>query len=192
MIRTVLTATAAAAVLATIAAPPALAAPGATVEVSASSGVSELQRITVNGSGFQPGLSAVAVGLCKQNFVSGIKDCDLEGGATFVNIGADGTFPTVTLTARARFNAIDCATQQCVIAAAPLPGAEPPAVRAANSAEVAVTFAGSALSPRSTPVPGSTVATERDIQGPSIVLWGITAALLLLVAAVTLIGRRRL
>ncbi|MFB8005766.1 neocarzinostatin apoprotein domain-containing protein [Nocardia sp. NPDC056000] len=165
---------------------------GAAIEVSASADLTEGQRITVNGSGFRAGLAAVAVGLCKQGFTNGLKDCDLEGGATFVNISGDGTLPTVTLTARPRFHDIDCTRRQCVIAAAPLPGAEPQAVIAANSAEVAIGFAGSPT-PAPTSVPKvAAVRTESDTNGPSTLLWGVTAALMLIVAVLALADRRRL
>lgn len=161
------------------------------LEVSASTNLTEGQRITVNGSGFQPGLAAVAVGLCKQGFTNGLKDCDLEGGATFVNISDDGTFPTVTLTARHSFTTIDCTSQQCVIAAAPLPGTEPAGIIAANSAEVPVSFAGSAL-PAPTLAPTVAARTDTDIEGPSMALWAVTAALLSVIAVIALADRRRL
>jgi hypothetical protein len=180
-----------AAVLALTAAPSAQADPGpAAIQVSASNGLTEGQRITVDGNGFRSGLASVAVGLCKKGFTNGLRDCDLTGGATFVNVTDDGALPTVTLTARPRFNDIDCTQQQCVIAAAPLPGAEPPAIIAANSAEVAVDFTGSHLAP-TTPAAPSTAAAS-DIDGPSLPLWSATAALLILVAALTLADRRRL
>ncbi|MBF6182420.1 neocarzinostatin apoprotein domain-containing protein [Nocardia otitidiscaviarum] len=172
---------------------PAYAAPEdpPALSVSASSGLTEGQRITVDGSGFRPGLAAVAVGLCTQGFANGLRDCDLEGGATFVNIAADGTIPTVTLTARARFGDIDCTQRQCVIAAAPLPGTEPQSVIDANSAQIPVDFAGSR--PPVTPTT-TTSATRVDSEtaGPSMALWSITAALLSAVALAALAERRRL
>jgi hypothetical protein len=165
---------------------------GPALNISATAGLTEGQRITVDGTGFHPGLAAVAVGLCKQGFTSGLKDCDLEGGATFVNISADGTFPTVTLTARSRFTTIDCAKQQCVIAAAPLPGSEPAAIIAANSAEVTVGFAGSVLPTATQATKTVAVPQETSVGGPSTALWTATAVLLSLVAAVALADRRRL
>ncbi|WP_067814592.1 neocarzinostatin apoprotein domain-containing protein [Nocardia inohanensis] len=161
----------------------------AVITVSASAGLTEGQRITVNGSGFRPGLAAVAVGLCKLGFTSGIKHCDLEGGATFVNISGDGTFPTVTLTAHQRFHDIDCARQQCVIAAAPLPGSEPDTIIAANSSEIPVAFAGAQLP---APAPAAPVAARRsdNVSGPSTPLWAATAVLLAIVSAVALTRRR--
>ncbi|GAB2680350.1 GPS-CTERM domain-containing protein [Nocardia goodfellowii] len=172
---------------------PAQAAPGtAAIQVSASTDLTTGQRITVHGTGFRPGLASIAVGLCKQGFTSGMRDCDLGGGATFVNVADDGTLPTVTLTARPHFNMIDCLRQQCVIAAAPLPGTEPPSVLAANSAEIAVTFTGSQL-PAATAAPTvATTASTADIDGPSLPLWSATAALLVVVAGLALADRRRL
>lgn len=147
-------------------------------------------RITVHGSRFQPGLAAVAVGLCVRGYTNGLTDCDLNGGARFVDVGRDGALPEVVLTARRRFNDIDCATRQCVIAAAPLPGTEPATVIAANSAQVPVRFAGSVL-----PTPADTVETARvdgGTRGPSAALWGVTAALLLVAITVALVALRRL
>ncbi|MFE9581524.1 neocarzinostatin apoprotein domain-containing protein [Nocardia sp. NPDC006044] len=163
------------------------------IQVSATTDLTEGQRITVSGRGFQAGLAAVAVGMCKQDFRNGLKDCDLDGGATFVNIGGDGTFGPLTLTVHHRFHDIDCTEQQCVIAAAPLPGTEPPAIIAANSAAVSVNFAGSRLS-AATPAPVSTatVHIDADTEGPSTVLWAVTAGLLVLVAGFALADRRRL
>ncbi|MFI6999241.1 GPS-CTERM domain-containing protein [Nocardia sp. NPDC050175] len=165
----------------------------AEIQVSMATDLTEGQQITVRGRGFQAGLAAVAVGMCKQGFSNGLKDCDLDGGATFVNIGGDGTFGPLTLTAHHRFHDIDCAERQCVIAAAPLPGTEPPAIIAANSAAVSVVFAGSRL-PTATTAPISTAAvqSEADTEGPSTVLWAVTAGLLVLVAGSALADRRRL
>ncbi|WP_194818178.1 GPS-CTERM domain-containing protein [Nocardia sp. XZ_19_385] len=172
---------------------PARAAPGtAALQVSASTGLTDGQRITVNGTGFRPGLASVAVGLCKQGFTSGTRDCDLGGGATFVNVTDEGTLPTVTLTAHPHFNVIDCLRQQCVIAAAPLPGTEPPTIIAANSAEVAVTFTGSRLTAAAAPPTAPATADTTDIDGPSLPLWSATAALLVVVAGFALADRRRL
>ncbi|WP_216893102.1 GPS-CTERM domain-containing protein [Nocardia alni] len=172
-------------------APTASAAPAATLRVSAVTDLAEGQRITVNGSEFRPGLAAVAVGLCKKGYTNGLHDCDLDGGASFVNISDDGTFPTVTLTARSHFQDIDCLRQQCVIAAAPLPGTEPPALLTANSAQIAIGFAGSQL-PSTAVAPSATAQqSNTDTRGPSTTLWSITAALLLIVTAVTLVDRRR-
>ncbi|MBF6331174.1 neocarzinostatin apoprotein domain-containing protein [Nocardia transvalensis] len=172
---------------------PALAVPEntAALSVSASSDLQDGQRITVNGSGFRPGLAAVAVGLCREGFSNGLTDCDLDGGATFVNIDDDGTFPAVTLTAHPRFKSIDCLRQRCVVAAAPLPGTEPAAVIAANSAAVPVTFVGSQAPAATTAPPATASAPANDTGGPSTVLWSVTLAVLVLVAGAALADRRR-
>lgn len=190
--RALRTAVALAAVALTSAVPPAHAEGRASLVVSASTGLAEGQRITLDGSGFQPGLAAIAVGLCKSGYKNGLKDCDLEGGATFVNIAADGTFPTVTLTVRPRFRDIDCTTQQCVLAAAPLPGSEPQSIIDANSAQVPVGFAGAQPS-AVTSVPISVaVQSDSETRGPSAALWTVTAVLLSIIAVFTLADRRRL
>ncbi|MFI6043811.1 neocarzinostatin apoprotein domain-containing protein [Nocardia sp. NPDC051321] len=165
----------------------------AQLRVSAHTELTDGQRITVEGTGFRPGLAAVAVGLCKAGFTNGLRDCDLDGGATFVNIGADGGFGTVTLTVRPAFKGINCAEQRCVIAAAPLPGSEPAAVIADNSAAVPVSFAG-ASPPASvaTAAAPAVAAADADTAGPSALLWAVTAGLLALVAALALADRRRL
>ncbi|MFI9402281.1 GPS-CTERM domain-containing protein [Nocardia sp. NPDC052316] len=164
----------------------------AAIRVDATTELTDGQRITVSGSGFRAGLAAVAVGMCKTGFSNGLKDCDLSGGATFVNIGADGAFGPLTLTAHPRFHEIDCTLQQCVIAAAPLPGTEPPAVVAANSAAVPVTFAGARQPAAPASVPAAAARSDTDIEGPSTVLWTATAGLLVLVAGFALADRRRL
>lgn len=192
MIRVSGPALALAAALASVAAVPALADSGgpAVLHLSATADLRDNQRVTVSGSGFQPGLPAVAVGLCKQGFTNGLKDCDLGGGATFVNIAADGTFKTLTLTLHPQFEQIDCTRQQCVVAAAPLPGTEPPAVIAANSAVTPMAFAGAHFAPPSPAVPVA-AATGTGTRGPSAALWWATAGLLVLVSAITFADRRR-
>ncbi|WP_067701443.1 neocarzinostatin apoprotein domain-containing protein [Nocardia jejuensis] len=192
MIRAILAALAAATL--TAAGPaPAHASPDnpAALRLDVTGELAEGQRITVNGTGFQHGIAAVAIGLCKEHFVNGLRDCDLEGGATFVNVAGDGTLPTVVLTARHRFGNIDCLEQQCVIAAAPLPGTEPPAIITANSASISIVFQGSRV-PAPTTAPIVEARTVTDTRGPSTPLWGATAALLFTVAVLALIDRRRL
>ncbi|RDI60575.1 neocarzinostatin apoprotein domain-containing protein [Nocardia pseudobrasiliensis] len=172
----------------------AAAAPGdsAVLQTDARSGLAEGQRITVRGSGFRAGLAAVAVGLCREGFTNGLRDCDLDGGATFVNIAADGTFGVITLVAHPRFKDIDCRAQRCVIAAAPLPGTEPPTVIAVNSAAVPVDFAGSLLPAPTAAATAPTPVSATDTSGPSTLLWSLTAALLAALAALALADRRRL
>ncbi|WP_344407276.1 neocarzinostatin apoprotein domain-containing protein, partial [Actinomadura nitritigenes] len=124
-------------------APPAGAPAAARLQVSRSTDLTEGETITVTGSGFSPGLRSVAVGMCREGYTNGLKDCDLGGGATFVNIDAKGDLPEVRLKARPKFNGLDCTTRQCVIGAGPLPGTVPPSVVTANSAIVRVGFKGS-------------------------------------------------
>ncbi|MFD6159840.1 neocarzinostatin apoprotein domain-containing protein [Nocardia sp. NPDC060256] len=165
----------------------------AVLQVGATTELTDGQRVTVSGSGFRAGLAAVAVGMCRQGFSNGLKDCDLDGGATFVNIGADGTFGPLTLVAHHRFHNIDCTERQCVIAAAPLPGTEPPAVIAANSAAVQIVFTGSRLPAAGAPAaPVIATRSDTDTEGPSTVLWAATFGLLVFVAGVTFVDRRRL
>ncbi|AYF77000.1 hypothetical protein D7D52_27930 [Nocardia yunnanensis] len=186
---------AAAAAVSALAGPvsPALADEPAALQISATTDLRDGQRVTVSGSGFQAGLAAVAVGLCKQGFTNGLHDCDLDGGATFVNIAGDGTFKTLTLTLHPRFKEIDCLRQQCVVAAAPLPGTEPAAVIAANSAATPMAFAGAQLAPATAvPVSVAAASTSTETRGPSAVLWSVTAGLLVLVAGIAFADRRRL
>lgn len=173
---------------------------GAAVRVSAATGLTEGQEITVDGTGFSAGLTSVAVGLCKQGY-TGNKDCDLGGGARLVTVGPDGVLPRVTLTVHARFAGIDCRTAPCVIGVAPLPSGTPPALVAANSVEVAVGFEGGT-------VPGEVSGTGRaravgaavpgavdgdDWNGPSTPMWalslGVAGAGLLLGAHSLVRGR---
>lgn len=176
-------------------APPGTAATPAPAQlrVSRTTDLAEGETITVTGSGFSPGLRSVAVGMCREGYTNGLKDCDLGGGATFVNIDSKGDLPEVRLKARPKFNGLDCATRQCVIGAGPLPGTVPPAVVAANSAIVRVGFRGSpfeggaAVRASAAPAAGAGPGTG----GPSPPLWAATAGLLVLAgAAVTVVQRR--
>jgi hypothetical protein len=183
--------------VAALAAAPAHAEPAApaVLHVSATTGLADGQRVTVSGSGFQPGLAAVAVGLCKQGYTNGLNDCDLNGGAGFVNIAADGTFKTLTLTLHPRFKAIDCLQQQCEVAAAPLPGTEPVAVITANTAVTLMAFTGATFAPPTTSAAtaaGTTASAAPETRGPSVALWSVTAGLLAVVAGAAFADRRRL
>ncbi|KHL15797.1 neocarzinostatin family protein [Mumia flava] len=124
-----------------VAAPAASAAPQ--LDVSETTGLSDGQSITVDGSGFDPNLEGIAVGQCKEGF-TGPSDCNLQGGATFRNADGSGTIATVTLKLAESFNGIDCTTQQCVIGAAPLPTASSQAVVDANTAIVPLEFGAAA------------------------------------------------
>ncbi|MGC4956007.1 GPS-CTERM domain-containing protein [Actinomadura citrea] len=174
-------------------APPATGAAMAQLQVSRSTDLAEGETIIVTGSGFSPGLKSVAVGMCREGYINGLKDCDLGGGATFVNIDSKGALPEVRLKARPGFKGIDCTARQCVIGAGPLPGTVPPAVVAANSAIVRVGFQGSpfkggaAVRTSAAPAAGAGPRTG----GPSTPLWAATAGLLVLAgAAVTVVQRR--
>lgn len=159
----------------------------AVLHVGADSNLQEGQEVTVSGTGFRPGLSAVAVGLCKHGFTNGLTDCDLEGGATFVNVGEDGTFAELTLVARSKFSTIDCAEQQCVIAAGPLPGTEPDAIRLPNSVAVLIGFAGTQFAGGVEEPPVAANPVAEDLSGPSAPLWSATAVLLLIVAVLAVV-----
>ncbi|MFE9101149.1 neocarzinostatin apoprotein domain-containing protein [Actinomadura geliboluensis] len=173
--------------------PAAGAAPAPELRVSRSADLTEGETITVTGSGFRPGLKSVAVGLCREGYTNGLKDCDLGGGATFVNIGAGGALPEVELKARAKFNGIDCTSRQCVIGAAPLPGAVPKAVVDANTAIVRVGFTGSPFkggtAVRTSAPPAASAGPGTG--GPSTRLWAATTGLLVLAGAVVAAVQRR-
>ncbi|MEU5988062.1 neocarzinostatin apoprotein domain-containing protein [Spirillospora sp. NPDC047418] len=183
----------AAAALAAPAAPALAAAPAPALRVSRTTDLAEGEAITVTGSGFRPGLKSVAVGLCREGYTNGLKDCDLGGGATFVNIDAKGGLPEVKLKTRAEFSGIDCMTQQCVIGAAPLPGAVPKSVVDANTAVVRVGFKGSSFkggaAVRTSAAPAASAGPGTG--GPSTPLWAATAALLVLTGAIVTAVQRR-
>ncbi|MFC9971104.1 neocarzinostatin apoprotein domain-containing protein [Spirillospora sp. NPDC127200] len=168
----------------------ALLAPGPVLTAAPVTDLTEGQKITVTGGGFRPGLQSVAVGLCEQGY-TGPADCDLGGGATFVNIDAEGGFPAVTLTARARFGGTDCTRRQCVIGVAPLPGKAPPAIVRANTAIVNVGFRGSPFRGGATPAAAAPSAPAAEQGGPSTALWGVTVAVLVLTGAGIAIAQRR-
>ncbi|MEU8344281.1 neocarzinostatin apoprotein domain-containing protein [Spirillospora sp. NPDC048832] len=173
--------------------PGAAAAPAPALQVSRAADLQPGETITVTGTGFRPGLKSVAVGLCREGYTNGLKDCDLGGGATFVNVDARGRLPEVRLTARPRFGGIDCASRQCVIGAGPLPGAVPRAVVDANTAIVRVGFAGSPVkggtAVRTSAAPAASAGPGTG--GPSTRLWAaITGLIVLAGAAVAAVQRR--
>ena len=174
--------------------------PSATIRVSAATGLTEGQHVTVTGSGFRAGLTSVAVGLCKKGY-TGNKDCDLGGGARLVAIGPDGTLPQVTLTMHATFAGVDCRTSPCVVGVAPLPSGTPPALIAANTVQVQMGFEGGSVAgeasatghaaPASTPT-GSTRADGWG--GPSTAVWALslgTAVACFLLGLLSLVLGRR-
>ncbi|GAA0579471.1 neocarzinostatin apoprotein domain-containing protein [Actinomadura livida] len=163
------------------------------LHVSRSADLTPGETITVTGSGFRPGLKAVAVGLCREGYTNGLKDCDLGGGSTFVNVDAEGRLPEVRLKARPEFSGIDCMTRQCVIGAGPLPGTVPDAVYDTNTAVVRVGFKGSSFkggaAVRTSAAPAA--ATGPGTGGPSTPLWAATVALLVLAGGVVTVVQRR-
>ncbi|MEU5882476.1 neocarzinostatin apoprotein domain-containing protein [Spirillospora sp. NPDC047279] len=164
-----------------------------TLQVSQVTDLREGQEITVTGTGFRPGLKSVAVGLCREGYTNGLKDCDLEGGATFVNIDGKGSFPAVRLKARPKFKGIDCTTRQCVIGVAPLPGQSPPAIVSANTAVVRVGFQGSSIKGGGSPAPAPppAAAPASDTAGPSTALWAATLGVITLAGIAIVTSQRR-
>ncbi|MGW0432072.1 neocarzinostatin apoprotein domain-containing protein [Micromonospora sp. NPDC003197] len=124
--------------LAVVAVPSAaFAAP--TLTVSATSGLTDKQQVTVNGSGFTPNLKQIAVGQCVAGF-KGPTDCNLAGGAAFVNADGSGKLPMVTLRLAQKFGAFDCTKQECVVAAQILPAGDNADQVQANKVSVPLTF----------------------------------------------------
>lgn len=175
----------------------------ATVRVSAATGLTEGQQVTVQGSGFTAGLASVAVGLCKRGY-TGNKDCDLGGGARLVTVGPDGGLPQVVLTVRARFAGIDCRVASCVIGVAPLPSGSPRALIAANSVQVAVGFEGGTVhgepsgtgraGPAAAPTTSVGGVRADDWSGPSTPMWSLSLAVALAglgLGALSLVRGRR-
>ncbi|TIC88054.1 LPXTG cell wall anchor domain-containing protein [Nocardioides sp. GY 10113] len=136
-------------VVAAVAAPPSFAAPS--LNVSASSGLSDGQTVTISGGGFTANMGQIAVGQCIAGY-TGPSDCNLQGGATFRNADAGGSIGSFSITVKQKFGSTDCMVQKCVIAAAPLPTAEEPAMIAANRVIIPITFG----APEPEPAPAAT------------------------------------
>lgn len=163
--RTPLLTAAALGLVALVAAPPAYAAPA--LVVSATENLEEGQKITVEGSGFAPGLAGIAVGQCKVGY-EGPADCNLPGGATFRNADANGAIATVNLTLTTSFGGIDCLAEQCVIAAAPLPTSSGPEDVAANTIEIPIYFGGPApAAPAAPATPSAPAVVTTNAPGAS-------------------------
>ncbi|MEO3784372.1 neocarzinostatin apoprotein domain-containing protein [Actinocorallia sp. B10E7] len=164
----------------------ALAAPadkGPALEISKTEGIVEGDKITVNGAGFKPGLKQIAVGLCIEGYTNGLKHCDLEGGAAFVNADDKGKIPELTLTVSTKFLEYDCLIQQCVVGAGPLPGAVPDSIQKANVVTTRLGFEGAAFEavPTESAAPAAADSDPDGVGGPSAPLWFATAGLLVLV-----------
>lgn len=169
---------------------PASAADGPSLRLSKAEGIVQGDKIKVDGSGFKPGLQQIAVGLCIEGYTNGLKHCDLEGGATFVNADGKGRIPTVTLTVSTRFLDFDCLARQCVVGAGPLPGAVPDAVQKANVVTTRLGFEGASFTagPTESAAPAAADADPDGVGGPSAPLWAVTAGLVVLV---TFLAARR-
>lgn len=172
---------------------PALAAPDegkAAIRLSKSTGITDGDTIKVTGTGFKPGLKQIAVGLCIEGYTNGLKHCDLEGGATFVNADAQGRLPEVTLTVSTKFLEYDCLTRQCVVGAGPIPGTVPDSIAKTNSVAVRLGFEGATFEaePKETAAPAAADTDPDGVGGPSAPLWALTAGLIVLV---TFLAARR-
>lgn len=194
-------------VLTVVAAPPSFAAPSVTV--SATTGLTDGQTVTVTGSGFDANLKGIAVGQCIEGF-TGPTDCNLQGGATFRNADASGAIAEVTLKLAETFGTTDCTKVQCVIGVAPLPTNASDAVVAANTSVTKLTFGAAAeeettaAAPTTSAAPtaaATTTTTEREAAadlpktGPSdslpVMLIGASALLLTGFGMLVAVPRRR-
>ncbi|NBE83480.1 neocarzinostatin apoprotein domain-containing protein [Micromonospora rubida] len=147
--------------LAVAAAPPAaFAAP--TLTVSETTGLTDKQQVVVDGSGFSPNLKQIAVGQCVAGF-KGPTDCNLAGGAAFVNADGGGKLPTVTLKLAQKFGKFDCTKQECVVAAQILPASGNAGEVEANKVSVALTFG---KKPAQRPAPTTPAVTPPTSAAP--------------------------
>jgi hypothetical protein len=138
-----------------VTAPPSFAAP--TLSVSATTGLTDGQTITISGSGFDANLSSIAIGQCIKGY-TGPGDCNTAGGAKFRTADANGKVEAFTIVVKEKFANFDCTKQQCVIAAAPLPTNYDAATIKANTYIVPITF-GSAASAEPAAAAATTAAT---------------------------------
>ncbi|WP_328477638.1 neocarzinostatin apoprotein domain-containing protein [Actinoplanes sp. NBC_00393] len=133
---------------------PAAAAP--TLTVSKTSGLKDGDTVTVSGNGFTASLTNIALGQCIKDPATST-DCNLAGGAVFVNADASGNTAQISLKLATSFGGHDCGTDGCVIAAQILPSAAEPEVVEANKAQVPITFGGGGGGPAS-PTPSKTTS----------------------------------
>ncbi|MEV6162049.1 neocarzinostatin apoprotein domain-containing protein [Streptomyces sp. NPDC052052] len=167
---------------------------GATVTVSRAVDLVEGEHITVNGEGFRPGLTTVAVGLCKEGYHDN-KDCELGGGAELVNIDGQGRLPEVTLTVVRMVAGTDCRIKQCVVGVAPLPAGTPASLRPPNTVNIPIGLKGGTVTGDSsgtgraqTTAAGATAGSDWD--GPSTALWAACLAVVALCAGLSLLPYR--
>ncbi|MFD7432129.1 neocarzinostatin apoprotein domain-containing protein [Streptomyces sp. NPDC059818] len=163
---------------------------GATVTVSQATGLVEGGHITVTGKGFRPGLTSVAVGLCKQGYRDN-KDCDLSGGAALVNIDAHGRLPEVRLTVHRTVAGADCRTTQCVVGVSPLPAGTPASLRPPNTVDIPIGLKGGTVTgePSGTghaqPAAAGGNGAESGWDGPSVALWAACLSVVVLCAGLS-------
>ncbi len=181
-----------------VTAPPSFAAP--TLNVSATTGLTDGQIITISGSGFAPNLESIAIGQCKTGYV-GPADCNTLGGAQFKNADASGNVASFTIKVAEKFGSTDCTKQQCVIAAAPLPTNADAAKIKANTYVVNISFGAAAAA---TPTAAATTQTTTQATDTStlpktgagdsmpVLMLGATALLAAGIGLMLLVpGRRR-
>jgi hypothetical protein len=177
-----------------VTAPPSFAAP--TLNVSATTGLTDGQIITISGSGFAANMQSIAIGQCKTGYV-GPADCNTLGGAQFKNADASGNVASFTIKVAERFGSTDCTEQQCVIAAAPLPTNTDEAAIKANTYVVDISFGAAASAAPTTTAstqPTDTSALPKTGAGDSmpVLMLGATALLAGGIGVMLLVpGRRR-
>jgi hypothetical protein len=177
-----------------VTAPPSFAAP--TLNVSATTGLTDGQIITISGSGFAANMQSIAIGQCKTGYV-GPADCNTLGGAQFKNADASGNVASFTIKVAEKFGSTDCTEQQCVIAAAPLPTNTDEAAIKANTYVVDISFgAAASAAPTATAStqPTDTSALPKTGAGDSmpVLMLGATALLAGGIGVMLLVpGRRR-
>lgn len=179
-----------------VTAPPSFAAP--TLNVSATTGLTDGQIITISGSGFAANMQSIAIGQCKTGYV-GPADCNTLGGAQFKNADASGKVASFTIKVAEKFGSTDCTKQQCVIAAAPLPTNTDAATIKANTYVVNISFAAAAsatptAATTATSAPSDTSTLPKTGAGDSmpVLMLGATALLAGGIGVMLLVpGRRR-
>lgn len=177
-----------------VTAPPSFAAP--TLTVSASTGMTDGQTVTISGSGFAPNLKGIAIGQCVKGY-TGPGDCNTAGGAKFRDADASGKVASFTIVVKEKFASFDCTKQECVIAAAPLPTNSDAATIKANTYIIPMKFgAAAAASPTATATtePTSTSTLPKTGAGDSVpvLMLGASALLAAGIGVMLLVpGRRR-
>jgi hypothetical protein len=145
--------------LVTLVAAPAFAAPS--LNVSQLTGLTDGQKITISGSGFEPNLSSIAIGQCVEGY-AGPADCNTATGATFKNADASGNVAPFEITVKEVFGSTDCTKVQCMIAAAPLPNATDAATVSANTVELMISFGAPEAAPSDTPTTEPTTGGDEE------------------------------